>query len=137
MTFLKLFDAANHADCYERNESVAPQQALALSNSPLSYSQARLLTSKISPKPASGSAESDFIVAAFQRILGRPPSAQELSESMSFVHEQVELFRSPEKLTAFRAGPVGEVPPATDPLLRAREDFIHALFNHNDFVTIR
>ena len=27
--------------------------------------------------------------------------------------------------------------PADDPALRAREDLVHVLFNHNDFVTIR
>ena len=29
------------------------------------------------------------------------------------------------------------VPPSADPVLRARENLVHVLFNHNDFVTIR
>jgi hypothetical protein len=29
------------------------------------------------------------------------------------------------------------VAPDTDPHLRARENLVHVLFNHNDFVTIR
>ena len=35
MEFLALFDAANVSECYRRSESVVPQQALALANSPL------------------------------------------------------------------------------------------------------
>jgi mono/diheme cytochrome c family protein len=138
MVFLKVFDAASPTDCYERNESVVPQQALALSNSPLSYSEARRLARILSSASrTSGSGESEFIVSAFQKVLSRPPSAQELSESVGFMQEQCQLFQSPEKLTAFRTGPAGEVAPAADPILRARESLVHALFNHNDFVTIR
>ena len=40
-------------------------------------------------------------------------------------------------LTLFAAGPAASVLPATRPAQRAREDLVHVLFNHNDFVTIR
>jgi hypothetical protein len=60
-----------------------------------------------------------------------------LVESTKFVREQAELFSQPEKLTAFRSGLAAEVTPESDPHLRARESLVHALFNHNDFVTIR
>src|SRR5262249_36339826 len=45
---LKLFDQPDPTDCYTRNESIIPQQALALSNSQFSYSQARVLARRIS-----------------------------------------------------------------------------------------
>lgn len=45
--FLTLFDAANASECYQRNESVVPQQALAMKNSVLSQSQARLLARRL------------------------------------------------------------------------------------------
>jgi mono/diheme cytochrome c family protein len=137
MVFLKLFDAANPSDCYERNESVVPQQALAMANSKLSVAQSRLLARKISQSLPAKSGESEFITEAFERVLGRPPSGEELVESTSFVREQTELFSQPEKLTAFRSGSAAEVTPGSDPHLRARESMVHALFNHNDFVTIR
>jgi mono/diheme cytochrome c family protein len=138
MVFLKVFDSASPTDCYERNESVVPQQALAMSNSSLSYSEARRLARNISQGfRTSNSGDSEFVGAAFERILNRPPSTQELSESVTFIHDQGELFRSPEKLTAFQAAKPGEVLPSEDPFLRARESLVHALFNHNDFVTIR
>lgn len=38
--FLKIFDSANPAECYQREESVVPHQALALANSELSREQA-------------------------------------------------------------------------------------------------
>ena len=34
-------------------------------------------------------------------------------------------------------GPEAIVPPAADPAQRARENLVHVLFNHNDFVTVR
>ena len=137
MVFLKLFDAANPNDCYERNESVVPQQALAMSNSKLSLTQARLLARKISQSLPAKSGESEFVREAFERVLGRPPSSEELVESTSFVKDQAGLFSKPGKLTAFRSGSANEVAPGSDPNLRARESLVHALFNHNDFVTIR
>src|SRR5262249_61561093 len=46
MTFLQMFDSANVIACYRRSESVVPQQALALANSPLSFEQARRLAAR-------------------------------------------------------------------------------------------
>src|SRR4030095_5108516 len=56
MPFLVLFDAANVNDCYRRSESVIPQQALAIANSPLSLTQSRLLARRLSEATA-GDAE--------------------------------------------------------------------------------
>ena len=50
VTFLKLFDSSNVQSCYRRSESVVPQQALALANSPLSFAQARRLAGTISSR---------------------------------------------------------------------------------------
>ena len=49
-TFLKLFDSANPTACYRRAESVVPQQALAMANSPLSFEQSRLLAAELSKR---------------------------------------------------------------------------------------
>src|SRR6185503_2451017 len=53
---LKMFDQPDPTDCYTRNESIIPQQALALSNSQFSYTQARTLARRIS-----GASDADFI----------------------------------------------------------------------------
>jgi mono/diheme cytochrome c family protein len=132
--FLKLFDAPDPTDCYKRDESIVPQQALALANSKLSYSQARLLARKISGERL---ADAQFIRDAFEITLGRPPTEKELSESASFLRQQETLFLNPKGLTLLQAGTAGVIPPSKEPRLRARENLVHVLFNHNDFVTIR
>jgi hypothetical protein len=132
MSFLDQFDAASPTECYERRESVIPQQALALHNSALALNVARDLAKQLSK--ASDSAA--FVSAAFTRILGRAPTADELKRCEEFLREQAALFAKPESLTAFPAGPA-VVAPSPDPAARAREDLVHVLLNHNDFVTIR
>jgi mono/diheme cytochrome c family protein len=133
MTFLKLFDVADPRDCYERNESIVPQQALALSNSRLSRTMARLLARRL----GSPSETRVFIEAAYETILGRLPSATEQSESEQFLRHQAELLANPEKLTTVRTGTASEIPPSADPATRAREDLVHVLLNNNEFVVIR
>jgi hypothetical protein len=70
--FLGAFDNANVLECYRRNESVVPQQALALTNSQLSRATADALAKKL-PEAM----PSDFILRAFQTILNRLPTAKE------------------------------------------------------------
>jgi hypothetical protein len=136
MPFLEQFDAPSPSECYERRESVIPQQALSLSNSPLALAQARLLAQRLSAA-ADGTTAGGFVIAAFEQVLGRPPTAEERTRCLRFLSEQATLLQDPAKLTAFPPGPDGVVPPAADPAQRARENLVHVLFNHNDFVTIR
>jgi hypothetical protein len=77
------------------------------------------------------------VTAAFEQVLGRPPTAAERQRCERFLREQAELLREPGKLAPFPPGPDAVLPPAADPALRAREDLVQVLFNHNDFVTIR
>jgi hypothetical protein len=135
--FLKLFDAPDPTSCYKRDESIVPQQALALANSKLSYAQARLLARQISGDLQPRRSDSRFIRDAFEITLGRPPTGKELAESRTFLREQAALFLNPTGLTLLQAGAPSDVPPAREPRLRARENLVHVLFNHNDFVTIR
>jgi hypothetical protein len=135
-TFLKLFNAPDPTDCYKREESIVPQQALALANSALSRNQARVLARKISE----GSKASDgrsFIRAAFENTLGRPPSDKELSESESFLRQEEKHSRVAKAPVIDKGGAEDSATPAIEPALRARENLVHVLFNHNDFVTIR
>jgi hypothetical protein len=138
MQFLVLFDAANVNECYRRSESVIPQQALAVANSTISFSQSRLLAQRLSQAvgeaPAAGRL---FIDAAFEQILSRSPTAEELAMCEKFLAGQATRLAEPTQLTAFAAGKKSEVNPSSDPHLRARENLVHVLMNHNDFVTIR
>jgi hypothetical protein len=119
MEFLKTFDAPNPVECYMRSESVVPQQALALANSQITQDKARVLAGKLgtNTKPAA------FVTLAFETILGRPPSAEELAVGERF------LLRQPALLASLKISVPAEQ--------RARENFVHVLLNHNDFVTIR
>ncbi len=134
MEFLAIFDAANVSECYERSESIVPQQALALANSPLALEQARLLARRLDPEAAEPAA---FVARAFERILGRGPSAEERAECEKFLVEQAALLADKSRLTTWGAGAASKVPPSDDPRLRAREDLVHVLLNHHEFVTIR
>ena len=73
----------------------------------------------------------------FESILGRPASSQELRKAREFLREQAAMLKDPEKLTLVSSKPEEKVPPASDPYVRAQENLVHVLFNHNGFVTVR
>ena len=138
VTFLKVFDEANPNECFQRNESIVPHQALALANSTLSLQVARTLERQITKQVGEAAAlDSKFVAEAFDGILNRPPSAAERSESLKFLVRQEALFQDPKKLILVATGASGEIKPESDPHLRARENLVHVLLNHTDFVTIR
>ena len=105
----ELFDAPDALECYRRSRSIIPQQALSLTNSDLVH--------QLSAELANSEREPDaerFVAAVFARILSRPPTTTEI-----------------ETCCAFLSKPGESITP------RARESLIRALFNHNDFLTIR
>jgi len=108
--FLSTFDDADLLQCYRRSESVVPQQALALSNSELAFKAAGRIAGKWGAEKDS----SALITELFLQILGRSPDEEEIGECVAF-------------LSNFPSGQ-GQ---------RARSQLVHALLNHNDFVTIR
>ncbi|MFG0297663.1 MAG: PSD1 and planctomycete cytochrome C domain-containing protein [Maioricimonas sp. JB045] len=123
MEFLELFDGANACDCYRRTTSVMPQQALALSNSQLAVAQGRLLAGRLGEELGEAGDAAAFVDAAFEQILTRPPTHAERAASLEFLAQQQGLFTDSESVP--------------DPVLRARENLVQALFSHNEFVTIR
>jgi hypothetical protein len=131
---LRLFDQPVPTDCYVRTESIIPQQALAGANSTFFAETSRLLATSLSAKHAG---DDDFVRAAFQTILNAPPTILELTESRKFLASQTELLAQPAKLTRFSEVADTRVAPAADAKARAREDLIHALLNHNEFITVR
>jgi hypothetical protein len=132
MVFLELFDAANPTECYRRSESVVPQQALALANSPLTQAQSRLLARKLTARNAD---DPGFVTAAFETVLSRPATPAERDVCLKYLADQAALYAA-KGLTPTGGGPV-PVPPSSDPKARARESLVHVLMNHNDFVTVR
>ncbi|MEC5128772.1 DUF1553 domain-containing protein [Verrucomicrobiales bacterium BCK34] len=115
--FLKTFDDADLQQCYRRSESVVPQQALALSNSKIALENSRLIADSIGVD----SEEDVFIERAFRAVLARNPGELEVSECLQFLSDLRALS--------------GQTREGDE--LRYRGQLVHALINHNDFVTIR
>ncbi len=135
--FLKLFDQPDPTDCYQRNESIVPQQALAVANSNLSFSVARLLARRIDEKLGGKDTDAAFIQTAFETILGQPPDSEEAGASEAFLRRELDLLSDGKKLKAYQGQTAAAVTPAAEPGARAREDLVHALLNHSEFVTLR
>jgi hypothetical protein len=137
--FLQVFDAASPSECYRRSETILPQQALALVNSSLSLTQARLLAADLTKEVGTATDEvtqASFITAAFEQILSRLPTGDECRACTAFLSEQSKLLSDPGKLTPFAGGAPG-VTASLEPAQRARASLVHVLLNHNDFVTVR
>ncbi|MEZ6099699.1 MAG: PSD1 and planctomycete cytochrome C domain-containing protein [Pirellulaceae bacterium] len=131
--FLTTFDDASVRECYRREESIVPQQALAMTNSRLvdeaSTAIARRLRTEVQNRSDQSSsarrgdgnpgvgAEADptaFVAIAFQTILGFSPS-------------DTEMLHSCDAWRSWQAS--GDE--------HADQRFIWVLLNHNDFVTLR
>jgi hypothetical protein len=107
--FLAAFDNSNVLECYRRQESIVPQQALALANSKLTRESADTLA-----KSMESLREDAFIDRAFLTLLTRAPSPEERTACRESLAE----------FTKLNAG-------------RARTLVLQAIINHNDFVTLR
>lgn len=127
--FLTMFDEATVTECYRRDQSIVPQQALALINSRLVLEAADPIAQRVSEaaavlsqaafgeQPTTAVNDAAFVNAAFELILGMTPS-------------DAEAQASGEALAAWRS-----LPEMTEP--QARANLIWSLLNHNDFVTLR
>ena len=131
MTFLEQFDSASPDECYRRNETIVPQQALTLMNSQLAIEQARHLAKSLAES------QQPFVEALFLRVLLRKPTDAEQQTCAEFLAQQTVRFAKAADLATFDNGPKLNVAPSADPAQRARENLAHVLLNHNDFVTVR
>ncbi len=111
--FLAQFDSPNVLDCYRREESIVPQQALTLVNSKVSRESAAAIASRLDAgKPAAS--DDEYVKRAFRALLGQDPDPIEVRECASALKSWNQI----------------------DPK-RGRTNLVHALLNHNDFITIR
>ncbi len=129
MPILEIFDVADPNGCYRRKESIVPHQSLALMNSGLALDSARTLAGQLSR-------QADFITAAFEAVLGRPPSPAEQKRCERFLAEHAAILET-NGLPQFSAGGSAKLAPADDPTMRAKENLVHVLLLHNDFVTLQ
>jgi hypothetical protein len=119
--FVAMFDDADIQRCYRRTESIVPQQALAMANSQLTLEMARKIAATTSAdETVQADGDSAFVLAAFELLLARKPTSDEVAECLATMKQLRESL-------AERA----------DTDQRAQTAIVHALLNHNDFVTIR
>ena len=111
---LTTFDEASVKDCYRREQSIVPQQALALTNSALVLDASKKIAKRLS---AASEKDTAFIRNAFAVVLGIAAGDAEISAGSKAIE-------------AWRKLPGGSPD-------RARANFVWALINHNDFVTSR
>ena len=125
--FLTTFDGAPVRECYRRDQSIIPQQALALTNSSLVLDAAGPIAERLS-KGGDGAQplEDDaFIRRAFAVLLGIDAGKAEIAASK----RALDAWRAEARVESANSvrGPAGS----------ERSRFIWALLNHNDFVTLR
>jgi Protein of unknown function (DUF1553) len=118
--FLTTFDGAMVTECYRRDQSVVPQQALAMTNSRLVLDASKPIAESLSKSvSATESKDEDiaFIRQAFMLLLGSVPSEEELSASEEALRKWRELPKlSPEDTRSY---------------------LVWSLLNHSDFITLR
>jgi hypothetical protein len=123
--FLTTFDEALVKECYRREQSIVPQQALALTNSQLVLDAAPLIATRLTRGlSANGQTTGDdaaFIRLAFAMLLGAEPT-------------EAELAASARAIDAWKRLP--EAPPGDAASGFARGNLIWVLLNHNDFVML-
>jgi hypothetical protein len=116
-----MFDNADILQCYRRTESIVPQQALALANAAVSLDAAGKIAQRIHASHPSAD-RGAFVDGAFGLLLGRSADPSERDACLDFWN---------------RLAGLDSVKAAKNPESVARGRLVHALLNHNDFVTVR
>ena len=119
--FLEMFDNANTKECYRRDESILPQQALALANSRLASTAAAKVAERL-VQAAASAPDDAFIRTTFTTLLATAPTPAE----RALCAESLAQFLNAAKERK-----------SAQPEAKARAALVHALLNHNDFITIR
>ncbi|WP_437226853.1 PSD1 and planctomycete cytochrome C domain-containing protein [Planctomicrobium sp. SH661] len=112
--FLTTFDDALVSECYRREQSIVPQQALALLNSGLVLDSARAIAARISQDAPDSLS---FVRNTFLLLDGIEATDREIALSVK-------------ALDAWKEAAAGDE-------TEARVQFVWTLINHNDFVTVR
>ncbi len=114
--FLTTFDDAPVKECYRRDQSIVPQQALALTNSRLVNDAAERISKKLA---RAGDDDAAFVRRAFAALMAMRPC-------------EAEVAACTRALEAWRAADTSAEKDAA-----ARTQLIRTLINHDDFVTLR
>lgn len=119
--FLTMFDEALVTECYRRDESIVPQQALAMSHSRIILENVPAIADRIR-----GLAKEDsekFTRIAFMWILGLDPTEDELQLCRAMIEEdngQTDVLHDEEKSVSFSR----------------QEELVWVLLNHHHFLQV-
>lgn len=127
--FLTTFDEALVTECYRREQSIVPQQALALTNSALVLDNAPRIARQLAADSAD---DRQFVRTAFRLVLGMDANDQEMQVALQALERWRDPSNQPDAAAPDQSDAEAET--ATE---RARGYLIWALLNHNDFVTLR
>lgn len=119
--FLSMFDDASVLECYRRAQSIVPQQALALENSPLATSAAEKIAQRIALAHPDLS-DREFTDIAFRVVLATRPTDDETAAVLEAMEQLRKRHAGTDRSNAEKS---------------IRTSVIHVLLNHNDFVTVR
>jgi hypothetical protein len=118
---LSLFDAADpNAVAAVRNDSTVPPQALFMLNNPFVREQALHFAKSL---PADATDEAGRLRSAYERALGRPPSADELADATVFLGEYAGKLKAKGR-------------PETEARLAAWQSYCQMLFCTNEFLYV-
>lgn len=122
--FLTMFDDALVTDCYRREQSIVPQQALAMTNSRLILDVSGPIAERITRVLTERHNDHDeaFLEEAFLYLLARKPSEKERQECLNALAEWRKL---------------PEAGQGHDANAFTRANLIWVLLNHHDFITVR
>jgi hypothetical protein len=118
--FLTTFDEATVKECYRRDQSIVPQQALALSNAKIVFDVSPKIVTQIESKLTDSQSDADFVRSAFRLVLGFSPSVAEEKAALATLSQWNDQAK--------KTGSGGQSP---------RAMLVWVLINHNDFVTLR
>ena len=125
--FLATFDDATVKECYRRDTSIVPQQALALLNARVVHDAVPDIARRIAERSGVKD-DRRFVREAFVALLGFEPGAREMEASL----QAMAAWRNPGTSSGAKANANADAASQ-----RAREGLAGSLINHTDFVTIR
>ncbi len=123
--FLTMFDEALVTECYRRDESIVPQQALALGHSRIILDSVPALAERI--KHHTGQSAEHFVRFAFAWILGLEPTNRELELCQALLNETDDQPQASNN-TSNETGTTNH--------FSKQEELVWVLLNHHHFLQV-
>jgi hypothetical protein len=130
-----LFDASNRDQCeVKRMSTNTPLQALVMMNDPMVLEASRVLSERLMSENTSAS---EKIIKAFQLVICRKPSSQEIDLLEKYFEGEKKIFsESPDKASEFiKQGEFKHEEVSDKQSLAALMQVVHTLYNMDEAIT--